>query len=128
MASTNNAENFMKIARIVYQLCYYTHFRADFLQTRICKKWLVFANQVTNTPSRLYTAFHALCQSAVSRAMCSIRQHNNTSARLSHPSTHTHPPTPTPPPRYVGVPYAIPIHRKLLILFGAHQLLHVLAI
>ena len=47
MASTSNAENFMKIAGIVYQLCDYTHFRADFLQTRICGKWLVFANQVT---------------------------------------------------------------------------------
>ena len=47
MASTSNAENFMKIARIVYQLCDYTDFRADFLQTRICGKWLVFANQVT---------------------------------------------------------------------------------
>ena len=48
MASTSNAENFMKIARIVYQLCDYTDFRADFLQTRICGKWLIFANQVTN--------------------------------------------------------------------------------
>ena len=47
MASTSNAENFMKIARIVYQLCDYTDFRADFLQTRICGKWLIFANQVT---------------------------------------------------------------------------------
>ena len=47
MASTSNAENFMKIARIVYQLCDYPDFRADFLQTRICGKWLVFANQVT---------------------------------------------------------------------------------
>ena len=47
MASTNNAENFMKIARIVYQLCDYTDFRADCLQTIICGKWLVFANQVT---------------------------------------------------------------------------------
>ena len=47
MASTSNAENFMKVARIVYQLCDYTDFRADFLQTRICGKWLVFANQVT---------------------------------------------------------------------------------
>ena len=48
MASTTNAENFMKIARIVYQLCDYTDFRAEFLQTRICGKWLVFTNQVTN--------------------------------------------------------------------------------
>ena len=47
MVSTSNAENFMKIARIVYQLCDYTDFRADFLQTRICGKWLVFENQVT---------------------------------------------------------------------------------
>ena len=49
MASTSNDENFMKITRIVYQLCDYTHFRADFLQTRICGKWLIFANQVTYT-------------------------------------------------------------------------------
>ena len=49
MASTSNAENFLKIARIVYQLCDYTDFRADFLQTGICGKWLVFANQVTYT-------------------------------------------------------------------------------
>ena len=47
MASTSNAENFMKIARIDYQLCDYTDFRVDFLQTRIYGKWLVFANQVT---------------------------------------------------------------------------------
>ena len=47
MASTSNAENFMKIARIVYRLCCYADFRADFLQTRICGKWLAFPNQVT---------------------------------------------------------------------------------
>ena len=47
MACTSNAANFMKVARIVYQLCDYTDFRADFLQTRIWGKWLVFANQVT---------------------------------------------------------------------------------
>ena len=35
MASTSNAENLEKIARIVYQLCDYTDFRADFLKTRI---------------------------------------------------------------------------------------------
>ena len=47
MASTSNAEKLVKIARIVYQLCDYTDFRADFLKTRICGKWSVFANQVT---------------------------------------------------------------------------------
>ena len=47
MASTSNAENFMEIARIVDQLCDYTHFRADFLQTRICGEWLVYAERVT---------------------------------------------------------------------------------
>ena len=47
MASTSNAENLEKIDRIVYQLCDYTDFRADFLQTRFCGKWLVFANHVT---------------------------------------------------------------------------------
>ena len=47
MASTSNAENFMKISKIVYQLCDYTHFRADFLQTRICGEWLVYAERVT---------------------------------------------------------------------------------
>ena len=55
MASTSNAENFMKIARIVYQLCDYTDFRADFLQTRICGKWLGFANQVTYSNPVSYT-------------------------------------------------------------------------
>ena len=47
MASTSNAENLEKIARIVDQLCDYADFRADFLKTRICRKWSVFANQVT---------------------------------------------------------------------------------
>ena len=47
MASTSNAENFMKIARIVYQLCDYTDFRADFLQTRICGEWVVYAERGT---------------------------------------------------------------------------------
>ena len=32
MASTSNAEKLVKIARIVYQLCDYTDFRADFLK------------------------------------------------------------------------------------------------
>ena len=48
MASTSNAENLVEIATD------YTNFRADFLQTRICGKGLVFANQVTyvkNGPS-----------------------------------------------------------------------------
>ena len=47
MASTTNAENLVKIARIAYQLCDYKDFRAVFLKTRICGKWSVFANQVT---------------------------------------------------------------------------------
>ena len=33
MASTSNAENLVEIARIIYQLCDYTDFRADFLRT-----------------------------------------------------------------------------------------------
>ena len=37
MASTSNAENLVKMARIVYQLCDYTDFRAVFLKTRICQ-------------------------------------------------------------------------------------------
>ena len=61
MACTSNAENFMKIARIVYQLCDYTHFRADFLQTRICGKWLIFANQVTYTPYLVTSCWITLC-------------------------------------------------------------------
>ena len=32
MASTSNAENLVEIARIVYQLCDYTDFRADYLK------------------------------------------------------------------------------------------------
>ena len=39
MVSTSNAENLVKIARIVYQLCDYTDFRALFLKTRKCGKW-----------------------------------------------------------------------------------------
>ena len=48
MASTSNDENFMKIARIVYQLCDYTHFRADFLQTRICSECVGYAERGTD--------------------------------------------------------------------------------
>ena len=33
-ASTSNAENLVKVARIVYQLCDYTDFRAVFLKTK----------------------------------------------------------------------------------------------
>ena len=65
MASTSNAENFMKIARIVYQLCDYTDFRADFLQTRICGKWLVFANQVTYIYIYIYILARVYEQSSV---------------------------------------------------------------
>ena len=56
MASTCNAENLAEIARKVYQLCDYTDFRADFLQTRICGKWLVFANQVTYNNNSFFTS------------------------------------------------------------------------
>ena len=51
----------MKIARIVYQLCDYTDFRVDFLQTRICGKWLVFANQVTYVVLFLTSNFEHPC-------------------------------------------------------------------
>ena len=47
MASTSNAENLKKIARIVYQLCYYTDFRALFLKTIKCGEWVVHAERVT---------------------------------------------------------------------------------
>ena len=44
--STINAGNFMEIARIVDQLCYYTHFRALFLKTIKCGEWVVYAERV----------------------------------------------------------------------------------
>ena len=35
MASTSNAENLVKVARTIYQLCEYTDFIAVFLNTEI---------------------------------------------------------------------------------------------
>ena len=54
----------MKIAKIVYQLCDYTDFRADFPQTRICGKWLVFANQVTYITVKTKGLFQSGCRSS----------------------------------------------------------------
>ena len=65
MASTSNAEISVKIATIAYQLCDYKDFRADFLKTRICGKWSVFANQVTYVIADI----KALCL----QAFCALR-------------------------------------------------------
>ena len=63
MACTSNAENLVEIARIVYQLCDYKDFRAAFLKTRICGKWLVLANLVTYGLVPLYTYMNVLLDS-----------------------------------------------------------------
>ena len=114
MASTNNAENFMKIARIVYQLCDYTHFRADFLQTSICGEWVVYAERVT------YMLTHTHARTRIrTRTRTRTHTHTHTYTQLArvdgHPSMSLHSQAKTKDLKLIFVPLIF----ILLRLWGA---------
>ena len=82
MASASKAESLVKVARIFYQLCDYRNFRAVFLKTIKCRKWLVFTNQVTYIHCD-YTTILLLFSSPDVHA-CYVMKHSLVGGHITH--------------------------------------------